>query len=124
MNDLTPLPSRPLPVPALVAAAGEQARVRFLEFFAANIRNPHTRAPTAARWASSTGSACATIPRGGCFRTIPHPGGQLTKTPLTQANAPGRSRRRNPGRPLKGGSCMAQCYASLHPGCSNVHLAP
>jgi hypothetical protein len=23
MNDLTPLPSRPLPVPALVAAAGE-----------------------------------------------------------------------------------------------------
>jgi hypothetical protein len=31
------------PVPALVAAAGERASVRFLEFFAANIRNPHTR---------------------------------------------------------------------------------
>ena len=30
-------------VPALVAAAGERARIRFLEFFAANIRNPHTR---------------------------------------------------------------------------------
>jgi integrase/recombinase XerC len=30
-------------LPALVAAAGERARVRFLEFFAANIRNPHTR---------------------------------------------------------------------------------
>jgi hypothetical protein len=31
-------------VPAIIAAAaGEHARVRFLEFFAANIRNPHTR---------------------------------------------------------------------------------
>ena len=32
-----------VPVPALVAAAGERASLRFLEFFAANIRNPHTR---------------------------------------------------------------------------------
>lgn len=31
------------PVPALVAAAGERAAYRFLEFFAAQIRNPHTR---------------------------------------------------------------------------------
>jgi integrase/recombinase XerC len=30
-------------VPALIAAAGERAAHRFLEFFAANIRNPHTR---------------------------------------------------------------------------------
>jgi len=30
-------------VPALVAAAGDRAGMRFLEFFAANIRNPHTR---------------------------------------------------------------------------------
>src|SRR6266446_1402915 len=30
-------------VPELVAAAGERAGMRFLEFFAANIRNPHTR---------------------------------------------------------------------------------
>jgi integrase len=30
-------------VPALVAAVGERASIRFLEFFAANIRNPHTR---------------------------------------------------------------------------------
>jgi integrase/recombinase XerC len=43
MNQLTPLPSPGLPVPALVAAAGDRARIRFLEFFAANIRNPHTR---------------------------------------------------------------------------------
>jgi site-specific recombinase XerD len=31
------------PVPALVAASGDRASRRFLEFFAANIRNPHTR---------------------------------------------------------------------------------
>jgi site-specific recombinase XerC len=31
------------PLPALVHAAGEQASVRFLEFFASAIRNPHTR---------------------------------------------------------------------------------
>jgi len=30
-------------IPALVATAGERASLRFLEFFAANIRNPHTR---------------------------------------------------------------------------------
>ena len=30
-------------VPDLIAAAGEGARIRFLEFFASAIRNPHTR---------------------------------------------------------------------------------
>ncbi len=30
-------------MPALVAAAGEHAAMRYLEFFTANIRNPHTR---------------------------------------------------------------------------------
>ena len=30
-------------MPALIAAAGERASLRFLEFFAANIRNPRTR---------------------------------------------------------------------------------
>ena len=30
-------------IPELVAAAGERAGMRFLEFFAGNIRNPHTR---------------------------------------------------------------------------------
>ena len=43
MNQFAPLPSRFLPIPALVTAAGDQARIRFLEFFAANIRNLHTR---------------------------------------------------------------------------------
>jgi hypothetical protein len=30
-------------LPPIIAAAGERASLRFLEFFAANIRNPHTR---------------------------------------------------------------------------------
>src|SRR5271168_1613226 len=30
-------------VPALIADAGEQASWRYIEFFTANIRNPHTR---------------------------------------------------------------------------------
>jgi site-specific recombinase XerC len=41
MNQLIPVPS--VALPALIAAAGERAGMRFLEFFAANIRNPHTR---------------------------------------------------------------------------------
>jgi site-specific recombinase XerD len=39
-----PVPMMPADrVPALIAAAGERASRRFLEFFAATIRNPHTR---------------------------------------------------------------------------------
>jgi len=41
MSQLVPLATSSLP--ALVTAAGERASIRFLEFFAANIRNPHTR---------------------------------------------------------------------------------
>jgi site-specific recombinase XerD len=41
MNQLVPITSATLPAP--VAAAGDRAGMRFLEFFAANIRNPHTR---------------------------------------------------------------------------------
>lgn len=43
MNELAPLPSPALALPALVAAADERAQLRFLEFFAVTIRNPHTR---------------------------------------------------------------------------------
>jgi site-specific recombinase XerC len=41
MNQLVPVSSATLP--ELVAAAGDRASMRFLEFFAANIRNTHTR---------------------------------------------------------------------------------
>jgi len=43
MNQLIPLPSPVFALPALIANADERAQLRFLEFFAANIRNPHTR---------------------------------------------------------------------------------
>jgi len=44
MNQLVP-PSglAAPPLPALIAASGDRARLRFLEFFTAQIRNPHTR---------------------------------------------------------------------------------
>lgn len=42
MNQLARSPEA-FPAPALIAAAGDRARYRFLEFFAAQIRNPHTR---------------------------------------------------------------------------------
>jgi hypothetical protein len=42
-SSLVPLTTAQGQVPALVAASGELAGMRFLEFFAANIRNPHTR---------------------------------------------------------------------------------
>ena len=53
-------------VPALVAAAGERAGLRFLEFFAAAIRNPHTRraysraAADFLAWCESAGVASLT----------------------------------------------------------------
>ena len=49
MPALSPLPSVPAPpipravLPAIIAAADPQAQRHFLEFFAATIRNPHTR---------------------------------------------------------------------------------
>jgi site-specific recombinase XerD len=42
-RSLVPLTTSQGQVPALITAAGERASMRFLEFFAANIRNPHTR---------------------------------------------------------------------------------
>jgi site-specific recombinase XerC len=43
MNQLAPINSSATALPVLVTAAGDRASMRFLEFFAANIRNPHTR---------------------------------------------------------------------------------
>ena len=42
MTEIVPIP-RPAHLPTLVTAAGEGAQLRFLEFFAASIRNAHTR---------------------------------------------------------------------------------
>ena len=42
MNQLVPI-SKATRLPVLIATAGDRAARRFLEFFAANIRNPHTR---------------------------------------------------------------------------------
>jgi integrase/recombinase XerC len=44
VNQLTALPSPAPALPAFVTAADERAQLRFLEFFAAAIRNPNTRA--------------------------------------------------------------------------------
>jgi hypothetical protein len=48
-------------LPALVSAAGERARTRFLEFFAANIRNLHTRV-------GKVGSLCTKVDLPFCHR--------------------------------------------------------
>jgi len=42
MNDIVPRTS-PLKLPVIVMAAGESAKLRFLEFFAVTIRIPNTR---------------------------------------------------------------------------------
>jgi hypothetical protein len=41
MNQLAPIVAAH--APAVIAASGPRASYRFLEFFTANIRNPHTR---------------------------------------------------------------------------------
>ena len=43
MNDMLAVHGRDLPALISGAGAGDRATVRFVEFFAANIRNPHTR---------------------------------------------------------------------------------
>lgn len=44
VTSLLPAKQMSLPVPAVIAAAGNKAAWRFVEFFTANIRNPNTRA--------------------------------------------------------------------------------
>jgi integrase/recombinase XerC len=43
MSQIVPISRSAVALPALVAASGGNAGIRFLEFFAAQIRNPHTR---------------------------------------------------------------------------------
>jgi hypothetical protein len=62
MNDLVSL-SATSRLPAVVAAAGERAGVRFLEFFAANIRNPRPAAvPPKGRVFRTSGRGTASSP--------------------------------------------------------------
>jgi site-specific recombinase XerD len=64
---LPALPASALPVPALIAAAGDKASEHFLEFFAATIRNKNTRAAYVqgiaqfCRWCEAYGLQLATI---------------------------------------------------------------
>jgi site-specific recombinase XerD len=63
---LTPLPSPEL-IPTLIAAAGDQAIWRYIDFFTANIRNPNTRrayaraCTTFFAWCDARGLSLATI---------------------------------------------------------------
>ena len=43
MNALSPLPALASALPVLIASADDRAQLRFVEFFAVTIRNPHTR---------------------------------------------------------------------------------
>jgi site-specific recombinase XerD len=43
MNELAPISSPASRVPAVITVGGEKTAYRFLEFFTANISNPHTR---------------------------------------------------------------------------------
>lgn len=43
MNQLVLLPAPAVTLPALIETANERTQIHFLEFFAAQIRNPHTR---------------------------------------------------------------------------------
>jgi hypothetical protein len=63
-------------IPALVTAAGERASMRFLEFFAANIHNPHTRqvyARAAEEFPAGARAAACCQPRP-CSRCTSPPG--------------------------------------------------
>ncbi len=55
-------------VPAPVTAAGQRASMRFLEFFAVNIRNPDTRRVDCGEFLASPIPAYATVPEG----AVPH----------------------------------------------------
>jgi site-specific recombinase XerD len=82
----TPAPPDTYVVPALIADLGDQAGWRYVEFFTANIRNPHTRrayARACARffaWCEQRGLALSTI--------RPHDVATYIEQLQTQASAP------------------------------------
>jgi hypothetical protein len=66
LGALTPLPAAHL-IPTLIAAAGDQAAWRYVDFFTSNIRNPNTRRAYARAchqfftWADERGLSLGTI---------------------------------------------------------------
>ena len=56
-------------LPSLVSAAGDRASYRFLEFFTARIRNPHTRRS----YGRAVGDFCAWLETRGLRDTLPRP---------------------------------------------------
>ena len=95
MNQLVPLRSSTMP--ELVAAAGERAGMRFLEFFAANIRNPHTRRAYARAvdeflgWCSSAG-----VPWIGAVQPVHSPPGSRPARASSRRRASATARRDSP----------------------------
>ena len=93
MNQLVPIASPTIPV--LVAAAGDRARIRFLEFFAANIRNPHTRRAYA-RAAAEFLAWCADagVPAIAAVQPVPSPPGSRPEpaSPRRRASSSGSRR--------------------------------
>ncbi len=74
-------------VPTLIAASGARASTRFLEFFAANIRNPHTRqaygraVAASLAWCEEHGARSIEV--GHC--SVTSPGGTKHLAPLRRA---------------------------------------
>jgi integrase len=121
MNQLVPITSTTLR--ALVAAAGERAGLRFLEFFTANVRSPHARRAYARAadeflaWCVSVGvpsnrgrsaGACSDVDRGRHARArgaerqatarCNPPSVQLARYRSSRAAEPGRLGARAPAR--------------------------
>lgn len=87
------------PVPALIAVSGERASLRFLEFFAANIRNPHTRrAYGYAVWSFWPGATIRACHRSSPFSRFTSPPG---------SNCSSRGAQRRPSR--RGSPLSATC---------------
>jgi len=110
-------------VPALVAAAGERASMRFLEFFAANIRNPHTRRAYA-RAAEEFLAWCAKRRRAVIGAVQPVHVATWIKAPTRELAAPPGS---NNGSPpcvtcSTGWSTARSCRSTRHTQCAGLGM--
>jgi hypothetical protein len=93
---------RPMRVPAFVAAAGECTSMLLLEFFAANIRNPHTR-----RAYARAAEEFLTTELGGIFRLSEELSNEIRSRPPPFARKP---RDRQPG------DAGTRSFSVLYPG--------